>query len=561
MCDYEYRSLGRLNKKCELSKYGIITRKGKKYCIFHAPSSIKFPKKFSKSLDNLIEDFIKSNSKEWDFEGFIFPDTEGIFSNNDFPEDVKINFSYANFENKVDFHGTEFFSKVNFLSAKFHKDVLFKKAEFNDDVSFDGVEFLGNVDFSGSAFSNKVSFASVHFYKDAYFTEAVFSDKTDFRDAEFSSETCFNESNFEDIAIFNGTIFSSKVIFSNTSFARKCIFSNSKFSHIAEFINVYFKDSTSFRGVEFSGVSNFSGSKFSKVAEFVDAKFISQGFFKRVSFLEGVLFSRANLSNVDFSYTDLSFPKTSFEDANLEGASFNGANLTNACIAITSTKQPSKYLDFSYKLLPNIWLVFFRIIMWFLLIFLTPIIFPSLLIDKIRKKYLSYIQLDPIRGATIFKDVRITSETENAAPELVSDIRFQQNLFNMKSRSPFLYRLWGISSLWGERISLWLFWCVFVITIFGFIFMGATVPDWIPSSISDFLCSLHPKIFLKDSSIPGGWFDNFYLSGLVFTSLGVADFVAVNTSAKIFVLIEVLLGFIMLGSLVSFFVNKFIARR
>ena len=54
--------------------------------------------------------------------------------------------------------------------------------------------------------------------------------------------------------------------------------------------------------------------------------------------------------------------------------------------------------------------------------------------------------------------------------------------------------------------------------------------------------------------------DGFYLSGLVFTSLGLGSFVPANDAAKWWILAEVMLGFIMLGSLVSFFANKFVRR-
>jgi len=50
------------------------------------------------------------------------------------------------------------------------------------------------------------------------------------------------------------------------------------------------------------------------------------------------------------------------------------------------------------------------------------------------------------------------------------------------------------------------------------------------------------------------------LTVLVFTSLGLGHFTPQDTLGKMLVLAEVMGGFIMLGSLVSFFTNKFVRR-
>jgi len=57
-----------------------------------------------------------------------------------------------------------------------------------------------------------------------------------------------------------------------------------------------------------------------------------------------------------------------------------------------------------------------------------------------------------------------------------------------------------------------------------------------------------------------GFTDALYLSGLIFTSLGLGDFTPQDTITKMLVLAEVMVGFIMLGSLVSFFANKLVRR-
>jgi voltage-gated potassium channel Kch len=52
----------------------------------------------------------------------------------------------------------------------------------------------------------------------------------------------------------------------------------------------------------------------------------------------------------------------------------------------------------------------------------------------------------------------------------------------------------------------------------------------------------------------------FYYSIVTFTTLGFGDFVPRSLTAALFVMIEVVTGYIMLGGLISIFANK-LARR
>ena len=56
------------------------------------------------------------------------------------------------------------------------------------------------------------------------------------------------------------------------------------------------------------------------------------------------------------------------------------------------------------------------------------------------------------------------------------------------------------------------------------------------------------------------WFTPFYYSIVTFTTLGFGDVVPVTGIARFAVALEVILGYIMLGGLISIFANK-LARR
>ncbi len=561
MCDYEYKSWGKLGEKCIYEKYGKITRKGERYCIFHAPSSAKFKNEFWDAFTKIVEDLKNSGVDTWNFEGFVFPKTRDFFEGFQFPKGIKVNLCYVEFDGDVNFCEAEFLSKVDFSNATFHGNINFKESEFHEDAIFDKTLFEGDANFSRNIFYSNTHFNGVNFKGGVFFSATEFSKKTNFHKANFNGDFIIDCSTFKGMLSFSSAFFSGKAVFSFIECFDSCIFSNVTFDGSVDFSEANFYSMSNFRGAEFRKEVDFSKSSFKKIADFFGAKFISGGDLNRSEFLGGVYFNRANLSCVSFHNSDLSHPDTILVDANLNKAEFFGADLSKAHIGVSKESFPSSLLSFSYKILPNVWYILGKLFLWLILVLITPIIFPVFVFRKFRRFCSSFYRPKLMRGAIIFRETTFTNETLIVSPQLVSDIRFQQNLFALQRRSPFLYKLWGITSLWGERISLWLFCCIFVIVFFGVIYMGFEIQEWVPSPIDDWLCCLHPKVYLKTSSPSGGWFDNFYLSGLVFTSLGMADFVAENIPAKVYVLIEVLLGFIMLGSLVSFFVNKFTFRQ
>ena len=63
-----------------------------------------------------------------------------------------------------------------------------------------------------------------------------------------------------------------------------------------------------------------------------------------------------------------------------------------------------------------------------------------------------------------------------------------------------------------------------------------------------------------DTGLPLTFWKSFYFSIVTFTTLGFGDVVADNTLARILVTLEVILGYIMLGGLISIFANKLASR-
>ncbi len=106
-----------------------------------------------------------------------------------------------------------------------------------------------------------------------------------------------------------------------------------------------------------------------------------------------------------------------------------------------------------------------------------------------------------------------------------------------------LYWLWLISCDCGRSLILWASWSVLMAVFFGIIFhsLGSTSFN----ETSDFPWSLHKTI---------------YYSVVTFTTLGFGDITPNTTTAAYWVMAEIILGYIMLGGLISIFATK-LARR
>lgn len=103
----------------------------------------------------------------------------------------------------------------------------------------------------------------------------------------------------------------------------------------------------------------------------------------------------------------------------------------------------------------------------------------------------------------------------------------------------FLYYLWWITSDCGRSILRWLT----LICVVGMIYAGLY-------SLVDISFGSHDVI----------WFTPIYYSFVTMTSLGYGDIVPTSLAGKMLAVSEVLIGYIMLGGLLSIFANK-LARR
>ena len=221
----------------------------------------------------------------------------------------------------------------------------------------------------------------------------------------------------------------------------------------------------------------------------------------------------ANLSEAYLSSANLS--RAQLDQANLSGAHLRGANLSGAWLQEVNLSRA----------------------------------------DLREIKYITDEMFDRITkgrrfGITRFEGIDTSKINSSANPVLKRHIEDYQFIIAFKNKSVFhkylFYPLWEATSNCGRSLLLWLIWSS------GFVVLFAAV------------YSLYLHWFITNSIKPVNldWFNAVYFSVVTFTTLGFGDISAnlENRYAQGWVMAEVIIGYIMLGGLISILANK-LARR
>ncbi|MCJ7546994.1 MAG: pentapeptide repeat-containing protein [Deltaproteobacteria bacterium] len=270
--------------------------------------------------------------------------------------------------------------------------------------------------------------------------------------------------------------------------------------------------------------------------------------------LSGANLGIANLSGASLDGVNLS--GKNLWGANLSGASLKGANLSGAILMQADLSEANLMIaNLSEADLwganlsgANRWDVFYttdeffaRLTKWwipFLVQHISLWQYVPLIKDVIKKK-------KPIK-VTNFLGIDTTTIDGSKNPVLkrhIQDYQFVQ-AFKKKSwfHKWFFYPLWKYTCDCGRSLLLWLIWSLGFVVIFSIIY------------------SSHLHWFKQSAEL--GWFDVLYFSVVTFTTLGFGDVTPHhgNVAAQSWIMIEVAIGYIMLGGLVSILANK-LARR
>lgn len=147
------------------------------------------------------------------------------------------------------------------------------------------------------------------------------------------------------------------------------------------------------------------------------------------------------------------------------------------------------------------------------------------------------------RPITGFSTVNTTTMIDSPSnPYLKRYIDDEQWIASWRERSKwrgFLFYVWEATSHCGRSIGLWVSWSVVLALIFGLLYRGHIYID--PHTVHN-------------------WYTPFYFSVVTFTTLGFGDVTPTDALGQLWITLEVVLGYVMLGGLISIFANKF-ARR
>lgn len=144
---------------------------------------------------------------------------------------------------------------------------------------------------------------------------------------------------------------------------------------------------------------------------------------------------------------------------------------------------------------------------------------------------------------TLFRGIYVTHAI--GSQQFVRFAKDQDYLEELRSTKcgRFIYRIWWLFADCGRSFLRWASWSI------GFAIMFACI-----------FCSLGPDNFAINSTLPFKFITMLYYSVVTFTTLGFGDIIPNTTCASIWVMVEVVMGYIMLGGLISILANK-LARR
>ena len=272
-------------------------------------------------------------------------------------------------------------------------------------------------------------------------------------------------------------------------------------------------------GIDFKS-ARLQASKFNN-SQFKDVKFyfadLREVEFKETSF-ENVTFIKTFLQGA-FFWNPKRVSNVNFEMSFVEGTDFIDMDLTSCIFQDARFGEESVNIEFG----PTIHSTYFKnckfIPHW-----------RDYLKDKSKWKSLIHHLFQPW-FYTNFSDVNIDAADTVLAPDLYRYVKDQQYLRRFKQNHPNWYWLWKWTCGCGNSLLLWVIWCFLIILGFSLIY-----PDVIYDG-SKHYCPL-------------------YYSFRTFMSLGFGDFAEIRG----WIVIEIILGYVMLGGLISIFSNK-LARR
>jgi len=322
-----------------------------------------------------------------------------------------------------------------------------------------------------------------------------------------------------------------------------------------------------FSGFIFPSSIDFSGRKFYMNLDFCEAEFFGdKTSFSKAEFLgDDAIFIRVNFSSneTDFSGAIFKGIETLFLDSKFSGLEtyfsaadflaedtcFYGVEFSSAATYFSGTEFSSKLLSFEKSYFENVIGLFdFGVLQYY---------------GKCMKKVIYKIN--------DFKFI-LGRKSEARYPLIARKTKDAYYLNVFKEQHQFIYKIWNLTAKCGQSLFRWAFISFLIAMLFGAIYADYSCPSWLEwINVGNWLENVNPEMAIDQPNIgqevgqgiiprAKTAFTPYYFSLVTFTTLGFGDVTPVNLPGEIWLAIEVVLGYLMLGGLISIFAVK-LARR
>ncbi len=317
---------------------------------------------------------------------------------------------------------------------------------------------------------------------------------------------------YEEIFDFNGFIFPD-ISFIVKEFEKGAKFYEAQFSGRAFFTEAKFSGEVSFWGVKFLGEADFNRAEFSKNANF---ERITIEKFSSFEMIDTYFYNVSGLFEF-IERNDKVFKKLRNRSWTLK-TEFLPKNLK---LILLGTANDKVFKKLRKKLRNRSWPLKTEFL---------PKNFKLILGDRVTARY-------PVQSRQTQDDMYLLDKKERISK--MKGIR--------KFRDGTLYFLWWLFADYGRSFKRWALWSLGLALTFAVVFYLYFLES--PSSFQ--------TVYISEGC---PFFSFFYYSVVTFTTLGFGDIVPKCGWLQMWVMLEVILGYIMLGGLISILANK-LARR
>jgi uncharacterized protein YjbI with pentapeptide repeats len=288
---------------------------------------------------------------------------------------------------------------------------------------------------------------------------------------------------------------------------------------------------------------------------------------------QGALIRRADLSNAkltdsDFNGTELDGSRINsadLTDANCCKASIKDCNLKSSTLRRTRLSEASlTRSDLSDAILDQI--DFDGVDLNGVVLFGTKIINPSWSFKPPIATLFGSLKIrDPIPTHPIQDVLGLPHVLRRAIADAQYLVEVERRM-QVNNWQRLLFRLWGITSAFGQSFTRWLGWSLLVLVVFAGVFtqLDFASPRYKDKSGTVQGSDLSSGEVAKETRVVEAAvvvskltaLKALYVSTVVFTTLGFSDMTPVSTAGRLVVALEVTIGYVMLGALLAILANK-----